>query len=159
MLPVVSFVGTSNSGKTTLLCKVVSELKKRGYKVATIKHVQHLDIPQNKDNWKHFHAGGDMVIVASKDNILTLENTNGDVSIDLLLERIKDRDIVIVEGYKGSSLPKIEVIRKETFEGMVSQKEHLIAIAADYELYYDVPLFPINDYKGIAEFIEKSFLK
>lgn len=159
MLPVVSFVGTSNSGKTTLLCKVVSELKKRGYKVATIKHVQHLDIPQNKDNWKHFHAGGDMVIVASKDNILTLENTNGEVSIDLLIERIKDRDIVIVEGYKRSRLPKIEVIRKETFEGMVSQKEHLIAIASDYELYYDVPLFHIDDYKGVAEFIEKSFIK
>ena len=67
-VPVISVVGRSNSGKTTLIVKLVKELKSRGYKVATIKHSHHhfeLDT-EGKDSWLHTQAGADAVVVASQ---------------------------------------------------------------------------------------------
>ena len=75
MAPMISIVGYADSGKTTLIEKLVPELKKRGYRVGTIKHAVHepsLDT-QGKDSWRHFNAGADTVVVSSLEKIALIK--------------------------------------------------------------------------------------
>jgi molybdopterin-guanine dinucleotide biosynthesis protein B len=112
MAAVVSFVGTSGTGKTTLIEGSVRELKKRGYRVAVIKHAHHgfeMDRP-GKDTWRFAQAGSDMVLVSSPDRIAIIERVSEEIWLPQLLTMIADKvDIVLVEGYKWASKVKIEV--------------------------------------------------
>ena len=112
MAAVVSFVGTSGAGKTTLIEGSVRELKKRGYRVAVIKHAHHgfeMDRP-GKDTWRFAQAGSDMVLVSSPDRIAIIERVNEELWLPQLLTVVSDKvDIVLVEGYKWASKVKIEV--------------------------------------------------
>jgi molybdopterin-guanine dinucleotide biosynthesis protein B len=112
MAAVVSFVGTSGTGKTTLIEGSVRELKKRGYRVAVIKHAHHgfeMDRP-GKDTWRFAQAGSDMVLVSSPDRIAIIEHISEEIWLPQLLTMIADKvDIVLVEGYKQDSKVKIEV--------------------------------------------------
>jgi len=163
VIPIVSIVGKSNSGKTTLVEKLIHELKKRGYHVATIKHNRHgFDIDhEGKDSWRHKRAGARMTVVASPEKVAVIEDIDRDYDIEELVEHyIHDVDIVLVEGFKGNIHPKIEVFRKELKRELMSiNDESLLAIASDQPLDSDVPCFDINDSKGIADVIEERFLR
>ena len=166
--PVVSIVAKSGTGKTTLLEKLIGELKRRGYRVGAVKHDAHkFDIDrEGKDSWRLTQAGADTMLITSPDKV-ALVKQNRDGREPPLLEAIAaycgDLDIVLTEGFKKSSMPKIEVHRRERSERLLCRDEEhdsqLIAVASDTDLQLDVPVYDINDTVGLCDFIEQRFLK
>lgn len=162
MPPVISIVGKSNSGKTTLVEKLIPELKQRGYRIGTIKHAYHdFDLDrEKKDSWRHQEAGADTVIVSSRTRIAMVKST-GFEDIDSLMPYFADRDLVITEGYKRENKPKIEVFRKTAHElPLCMDNSNLIAMVTDAPdiQCQDVPKFGLEEIKKIADFIEDRFL-
>ncbi|GAB6146866.1 molybdopterin-guanine dinucleotide biosynthesis protein B [Desulfocicer niacini] len=162
--PVVSIVSKKDSGKTTLLVKLIPELKKRGYTVGTLKHDTHgFDIDhEGKDTWRHKKAGSDVVVISCPWKISLIKDVEKELSIDELVENFfMDTDIVITEGYKRADKPKIELFRKAAHSSPVyssSKNSTLIAMISDVDMDIDVPLFHIDNIIGIADFIEITFL-
>lgn len=161
--PIVSIVGKSNSGKTTLIEKLIPELMKRGYKVATIKHNVHgFDIDhEGKDSWRHKKAGAQTTVIASADRVALIEDLDHDHSLDEIRDKyIKGADIILSEGFKGNPFPKIEIFRSELKRELLCKKEdNLLAVVSDVILDIGVPCLDINDITGIADLIEKEILK
>jgi len=161
----VAFVAKSGSGKTTLLEKVISRLKDRGYRVGAIKHDAHrfdIDRP-GKDSYRLTAAGADTMVISSPEKLALVKKLAVSPPVeDLLAAFFTDVDIVLVEGFKSSSLPKIEVHRKECSRDLLCRgKEHdpmLLAVASDEPLDLDVPRLDINDPDGVTDFIERNFL-
>jgi len=161
MVPYVSIVGKSGSGKTSLIERLIKEFKRRGYRVASVKHCPHgmeIDKP-GKDSWKFSQAGSDAVVFSSLDKLVFVKNVDGDSSIAEILRIIGgDFDLVLIESYKKDRVPKIEVHRKELGDDFICPTESLSAIITDEQLKIDKPQFPINDTSAIADFIEKNFV-
>lgn len=167
-VPIVSLVAKSNTGKTTLIVKLISEFKRRGYKVGAIKHDAHkFDIDkEGKDSWKLTHAGADTMAIISSEKMAVVKMNRDRKEIDvkkILNQYFSDMDIVLTEGFKKSQLPKIEVHRKARSDTLICRGEinddTLIAVASDEDLDVDVPLYDINDHPAICDFIEKRFLE
>ncbi len=158
---IVSIIGKSKSGKTTLITALVPELKSRGYRVATIKHVSHkltFDTP-GKDSWRHIQAGSDATVIASLNQIILIRPTDHEVSLDELTRLLgKDFDIIIAEGFKRSNAPKIEVRHKEDGESLGAIK-NLIAIACDTPIETSVRQFSTQDIRGLADLLENELIK
>lgn len=163
MTPIVSIVGRSDSGKTTLMEKIIPELGNRGYKVATVKHDVHgFDIDkEGKDSWRHKQAGAHTTVISSPKKMAMVRDVDGDLPLRELRERfIRDVDIIISEGYKNDRHPKIEVYRKDAQgELLCSKKDMLIALASDTDFDTGVPCMHIDDVEGIVDIIEERFLK
>lgn len=162
MIPVLSVVGSrSGVGKTTILCKIIGELKKRGYRVATIKHHKgdfEIDYP-GKDTWKHAEAGADVVFISSPTKLAKIEKVEREYSLDDIISQIVNVDIIITEGYKWENKPKLEVLRKEISTGLVSKEEELIGIVTDFPLNKNVPKFNFQQVEEIVNLIEVKLLK
>ncbi|HEX79081.1 MAG TPA: molybdopterin-guanine dinucleotide biosynthesis protein B [Dehalococcoidia bacterium] len=161
MIPVVSFVGRSNTGKTTLLEKVIKELKQRGYRIAVIKHDIHgFDVDQpGKDSWRITRAGSDVVVVSSADKMAMIKKPEAEMTLEQLVGMVKDGvDIILTEGYKRSDKPKIEVFRSEVSDRILSQESELIALVTDKHFDIDIPQFGADDANGIVNLIEERFL-
>lgn len=161
-IPVVSIVGKSDSGKTTLICGLLPELKRRGYKVATIKHDVHgfdLDKP-GKDTWKHAQAGADTVVISSPWKVAMIEKVEVELTLDEVIEKIDHVDLILTEGFKRNSKPKIEIFRSSVHDGpLCTAEDNLLAIASDIRPDLGVPVFSTDDYSGMADLIEGTFLK
>lgn len=161
MTHVVSFVGKSDSGKTTLIAKLIPTLKNKGYRVAVIKHAHHgFDLDrEGKDSFVYRESGADGVMLASPHGMALMKPFSEEKSLDELLGYFQDMDLVIVEGYKKSDKPKIEVFRKEKHPlPLGSTLENLIATVTDSEIDTPHPCFSPQDIKGIADFIEHQLL-
>lgn len=161
MIPVVSVVGRSKSGKTTLVVKLIKELKKRGYRVGVIKHDVHgfeIDHP-GKDTWLHAEAGADIVTISSANKFALIEKLISEKSLDDIIVGINNVDIILTEGYKGKDKPKIEVFRLPRSEELFSKTEELIAIATNHSFNLGVPEYSLEDSSGLVDLIEKLFLK
>lgn len=162
MPPILSIVGKSNVGKTTLLEKLIAELKRRGYRLATVKHDVHgFDMDQpGKDSWRHAQAGADAVVVSSPQKLALLQKTDHDASLDELARLLGESyDLILTEGYKQSSAPKIEVHRKAAGQGgLLCSPQELVAVATDEPLEALVPQFSLEDAAGLASLIEERFL-
>lgn len=162
-IPIISIVGKSNSGKTTLIERLIPELIRRGWRVGTIKHNMHgFEIDhEGKDSWRHKKAGARMTVLASPHQVAMVEDTEIDYDIGELRDRyIHDVDIILVEGYKKNPYPKIEVFRPSLRrERLCSPEDNLVAMASDEPLDAGVPCLDINDIKGLADMIEERFLK
>ncbi len=162
MLPIVCFVGRSNSGKTTLLEKIIARLSALGYRVGTIKHDVHgFDIDrEGKDSWRHRRAGAKTVVISSPEKAAMIKGVETELDLDrIVFEFMHDVDIVLTEGYKGSRYPKIEVIRGvDKPEPITPDRDTLIAIASDQKIDIGIPCFDINDADGITDFIQGQFL-
>ena len=160
MPPVISIVGKSGAGKTTLIEKLIPELKKRGYRIGVVKHALHgfsFDT-KGKDSWRHKEAGADAVMVATQGRIAMVKDDPCE-SIDCLQPYFGDLDLVITEGYKKEDKPKIEVIRKLRGDSSVcGQNDHLIGVVTDTEINLNVPKFDFDEIKGLADLIEKNML-
>lgn len=163
MIPIVSIVGKSDSGKTTLMEKLIPELKNRGYRVATIKHHIHgFEIDkEGKDTWRHTKAGADEVVISSPNKLAIIKVVDKEYTLDKIGSSIiKDVDIILTEGYKKGDKPKIEVFRSEVHKELLcTDEDNLIAIASNRRFDKGVPCFDINDIKGLADLLEKTFLE
>jgi molybdopterin-guanine dinucleotide biosynthesis adapter protein len=162
MIPIVSVVGKSETGKTTLIEKIIPELTARGYRVATVKHDVHgFDIDrEGKDSWRHKKAGARMTVISSPRKVAVIEDVEKDHTLSEIRDRyVRDVDIILTEGYKGNPHPKIEVSRSELKRELLCTKEdNLIAVAGDLPVHIGVPWFHINDAAGIADLIVEKFL-
>lgn len=163
MVPVVSIVGKSNSGKTTLIEKMISELVRRGYRVATIKHNRHgFEIDhEGKDSWRHKRAGARTTVIASPLRVAVVEDIDRDLDIGELVDRyIRNADIVLSEGFKKNPFPKIEVNRSQMNQALLcSPADNLLAVCSDRPLTAGVPCLDINDIDGLVDIVESRFLK
>lgn len=163
MVPIISFVGKSGSGKTTLAVKVISELKRRGYKVGVIKHDAHgFEIDhEGKDSWKQKKAGASTVALSSPEKFAVIKDVETEWAPGRIISAyLSDVDVVVAEGFKKSPFPKIEVVRKENSARPVCAKDKtLIAFATDTEIKSSVPIFGLNDHRQITAFIVKEVIK
>lgn len=129
MATIISVVGKKNSGKTTLVERIITTLKSKGYKVGAIKHDAHqfeIDYP-GKDSWKMTQAGADNVVIISSGQMGMIKRLDNEISIDEIVQQfLQDVDIVITEGYKRQNKPKIEVT--STGELSCSEDDNLFAI-------------------------------
>jgi len=161
MPPIISIVGRSQSGKTTLIEKLIPELKSRGHRVGTIKHAHHgFDIDKSgKDSLRHRNAGADTVIVASPGMIAMVKDTNSE-AIDDLQAYFEDLDLVITEGYKKADKPKIEVLRAARHTELLCREDpNLIAVVTDIQINPGVVRFGLEDIGPLADLIEKKYLR
>jgi len=155
--PVLSLVGYSNSGKTTLMEKMVSGLTAKGLRIATIKHSHHqpeMDTP-GKDSWRHKQAGASTSLLVGPEKMLMVSDVDESLNPQLLTERLfADYDLVLVEGYASVPGPKIEVLRCERSQTLRCTSVELIAVATDMvDLDVAVPLLDLNDTAAIIDFI------
>lgn len=164
--PVVSVVAKSGTGKTTLLEKLIAELKGRGYRVGAVKHDAHsFDIDrEGKDSWRLTQAGAATTVITSPAKVAVVKmNAAAEPTLAQTIEcYFGDVDIVLTEGFKKSAMPKIEVHRAERSATLLCRgEEHdptLLAVASDEPLELDVPVFGINDAPAICDFIVARFL-
>jgi molybdopterin-guanine dinucleotide biosynthesis adapter protein len=162
MIPIVSFVGKSDSGKTTFLVKLLPELVRRGIRVATVKHDVHgFDVDrEGKDSWRHKQAGAHTVVISSPAKAAVIRDVDRDMSLDEVREKlIRDVDIILSEGFKKDVQAKIEIYRKEAHaEPLCTIDDHLIAMVSDDPVNSGVPRFGLDDVRGVADFLEERFL-
>lgn len=168
-VPTLAFVGYHNSGKTTLLEKVVAELTRRGVRVGTLKHHGHagfdVDVP-GKDSWRMGAAGSRHVAVISPDRYAEYADTSEEYALGDMLARFNDVDVVLVEGYKQAGLPNMVVARSgvDRMRGDDSRallNERTIAVACNdglvnrmrESLRPGTPLLDINDGDEAAQVV------
>ena len=161
MPPTISIVGKSESGKTTLIEKLISELRTRGYRVATVKHTNErmtFDKP-GKDSWRHIQAGSEVTVISSSNQLVLIKPLTQDANLGNIVQLLgEEYDIILAEGFKQSDTPKIEVHRKAIGPPLTKVKK-LIAIATDEPLQVKTRQFSLQDIKGLTDLLEDGFIK
>jgi molybdopterin-guanine dinucleotide biosynthesis protein B len=160
-IPVISLVGKSGVGKTTALERIIREIKRRGYRVGTVKHDTHgfeMDKP-GKDSWRHAQAGSDAVVVSGPHKMALIRKMDEEMPLEEIAQLMGDVDLVITEGYKRGDKPKIEVSRLERGTELLCQPGELIGIMADYPMDQPVPIFDLEDAAGIVDLLEGLYLQ
>jgi molybdopterin-guanine dinucleotide biosynthesis adapter protein len=163
MLPIISIVGASDSGKTTFLEKLIPELAARRYRVGAIKHDAHgfeMD-REGKDTWRLRRAGAEVIAILSPDQFASIRRPDGELSLEEIAARFFwTEDILITEGFKGAHFPKIEVFRSALEpKPICNPGDNLIALVSDDAVDTQVPKFSFTDCRGVAEFIENRYLR
>lgn len=156
-MKVYGVIGWKNSGKTSLMERLVTEITGRGFSVSTVKHVHHavdLDHP-GKDTFRHRQAGAREVVLASVDRLAILvEHRGTEPELPAVLARMSPVDLVLVEGYKRDAHSKVEVWRAETGHPLIQPGDPLVrAVATDAALVLPVPVLDLNDTVAVADFI------
>ena len=171
-VPLLGFVAFSGTGKTTLLTKLIPLLKKQGLRVALIKHSHHqfeIDKP-GKDSYRLRQAGADQVVIAAKKRIAWVEELKGEQEEAKLEDalnalRLEAVDLVLVEGFKGESYPKIELHRMALNKPyLYIEDEDIIAVATDKVSLSlpnssEIKLLDINSPCSIVSFISQWLLE
>ncbi len=155
MIPVLSFAGYSNSGKTTVVEQLIRTLKGRGYRVAAVKHTGHgyeVDLP-GKDSYRFFQAGADQVIVVGPSSLTIHERLGKTLGIEDICERVKEEvDLILVEGFKKEPIPKVEVFRRG-YSPRRLPPEQVIAVVSDTLLEDRLPCFTFEEIERLADFV------
>ena len=158
---IISFVGRGSlSGKTTVIERVITELKRRGRTLTVVKHGIHMQVPdkEGKDTFRFARQGADRVMMFSDDSLFMYENKPPDVQY-LVNIAVKDVDIVLVEGFKAGPFRKIEVFNSQVYETPLCL-EHpspdYIALVSDKELSEPIPRFGFDDTSGLCDLIEQA---
>lgn len=157
--PVVSIVGLSKSGKTTFIEKLLPELRGRGYRVATIKHVSgdaQFDKP-GKDSWRHLEAGSQAAVISAWDKAVLIKPLPPGLA-GLVRMLGDDYDIILTEGFKQEEAPKIEIHRRQVGPPLLNLRK-LFAVVTDEPLKTKVRQFSLEDAAGVADLLEKGFIK
>jgi molybdopterin-guanine dinucleotide biosynthesis protein B len=154
----IGFIGYSNSGKTTLIERLIPRFRAQGLSVSAIKNAHHgfdMDRP-GKDSYRYREAGAGQVLISTTERwALLTETPRGHASLDHLLAQLAPCDLVIVEGFKSEGqIPRIEV-RRATVEDppIYPSDPNVIAVAADFALECPLPVLDLNDPDRIAAFI------
>jgi len=136
MTPLLSFVGKSGVGKTTLIEKLIAELKRRGYRIAVVKHHAHttpID-GRGKDSWRFSEAGASLAVVSSPVEIARFERVPHELTLNEIAAQISNVDLVLTEGFKREAAPKIEVSRAALGTDLIGRVDELIAVVSDHRL-------------------------
>jgi molybdopterin-guanine dinucleotide biosynthesis adapter protein len=156
---IIGLAGWSGSGKTTLLTKVIPRIVARGVKVSTVKHAHHsfdMDRP-GKDSHSHRMAGATEVLVGSANRWAVVHELRGEAepTLPALLRKASPVDLVLVEGYKGESHPKLEVYRAANGKPLLHPGDPaIVAIASDTPLSgVRIPVLDLNDIEGITDIL------
>lgn len=156
---IMGITGWSGSGKTALIVRLIPELTARGYRVATVKHAHHefdIDKP-GKDSYEHRAAGATEVVVSSARRwaIVHENRDDSEPALEDILKKLSPVDIVLVEGYKNETHPKIEVHRPATGEDLICRRNGTIVAVASDAVVRDVPVdvLDLNDAAAIADFV------
>ncbi|MEE8420113.1 MAG: molybdopterin-guanine dinucleotide biosynthesis protein B [Dehalococcoidales bacterium] len=161
MSTIISIVGNSDSGKTTLLESIITDLKGRGYRVGVIKHsAEDVEFDTvNKDSWKFTRAGSAVSAISSSSRLAVFKNLEHDPEPTELARLVcPDCDLVLTEGFKQGHNFKIEVHRREQGGGLLSPAGQLLAVVTDEALNTDVPQFTRDETEKIADLIEQMVL-
>ncbi|MGI9309758.1 MAG: molybdopterin-guanine dinucleotide biosynthesis protein B [Gammaproteobacteria bacterium] len=157
--PVFGIAGFKNSGKTTLVVDLIGVLTGRGYRVATLKHAHHnFDIDhRGKDSFKHRAAGASEVIVASSKRWAHIRELSDEAEPEMaeLLEHFDSPDLVLVEGYKHGTHPKLELRRAGVDAPVLAGvDDRVLAIVSDSQITgAPVPVIARHNVAAIADFI------
>ncbi len=155
--PAVSIVGKSKSGKTTLLEKLIPELRNRGIRVGTVKHHMHPDFEVDKpgkDTWRHAKAGAESVALISPGKMFLVRRSQGEMSLEDVASMLGGVDLILTEGFRWAPIPKIEVVRAGRSTQPICKPHELLAIVTDLPLRIGVPLFGLEDIEGVADLLE-----
>lgn len=157
-MKVFGLAGYSNSGKTTLLEKLIPVFVARGLRVATIKQTHHdVDLDQpGKDSQRHRAAGASEVLLTSSTRWALLHELRNEPEPSLAehVQRLSPCDLVLVEGFKREAIPKLEIHRPANGKPLLYPEDrHIIAIASDVVLESPLPLLDLNDPAAVADFI------
>ena len=160
-MKIFGFAGWSGSGKTTLIEQLIPRFVGRGLRVSLIKHAHHtFDVDQpGKDSYRHRQAGASEILVTSSRRWVLMHELRGaqEPSFEEQVKRVSPCDLLIVEGFKHAPIPKLEVWRKETGEGLLHPNDpHIVAVASDAKIETKLPLLDLNDVEAIAAFILKK---
>jgi len=157
---VIGVAGWKNSGKTTLVTRLIAELTRRGYRVASVKHAHHdfqIDDAET-DSARHRRAGAGQVAIVSSRRWAMVRELSGapEPTLDEMVARFEPCDLVIVEGFKAAPIPKIEARRLAAPRAvpLAATDPHVVAIAADHPCDgAGRPVFALDDVEAITEFI------
>jgi molybdopterin-guanine dinucleotide biosynthesis protein B len=155
---VFGFAGFSGSGKTTLIEQLIPRFVEAGLTVSLIKHAHHdfdIDKP-GKDSHRHREAGAGEVLITSNARWALMHELRGapEPGLEVQLARLSPCDLVLVEGYKRSAIPKLEIHRPASGHALLHAQEHnIIAVAADGPVETALPVLDLNQPAKIAEFI------
>jgi len=156
-IPILSFVGRSGTGKTTVIERLIPQLKVRGIRVATIKHHPHdFDIDlEGKDSYRHKKAGAKLAMIVSPGKVALVEDIDRELGlVELLSRHVHDVDLVITEGYKTEDVPRIEAYNVHNHEPPVSLgHRNLLAFITDMPMDAPVPVLQRDDIGKLVEFI------
>ena len=165
---IVAISGIKNSGKTTLICRLLEIFKEKGLRVAVLKHDGHdfePDVP-GTDTYRQLQAGAYGTAVFSKGKYMLVKQ-QPQISEKELMEFFPEADLILVEGFKYSTYPKIEIVRKGNSAESVSNPERLMAIATNLDaeerealsVQENVTFFDLDNAKSIAEFILSDYFR
>ena len=166
--PILGISAYSGTGKTTLLKNIIPLLKKENYKIGVLKHAHHaFDVDQKgKDSYELRKSGASHMLITSNQRwALLVENkTNEEPDVNEYIKKLENEDIdlILIEGFKKTAIPKIELHRPSLgYPLLCTDDDNIIAIATDDEIKGDIniPILDLNNYKIIVEFIVKKFPK
>jgi molybdopterin-guanine dinucleotide biosynthesis adapter protein len=157
-MKVIGIVGWSGAGKTTLLTRVIPELTRRGVSVSTVKHAHHnFDIDQpGKDSHTHREAGAREVLISSANRFALMRELRGapEWTLGALLGKLSDVDLVLVEGFKRETHPKLEVYRAVVGKPLLHPDDpHILAIASDAPVAASVPVVSLDDAAAVTDML------
>src|SRR5215467_11146916 len=157
-MKIFGFAGWSGSGKTTLIEKLIPRFVARGLRVSLIKHAHHtFDVDQpGKDSYRHRQAGANEILVTSSRRWVLMHELRGahEPSFEEQIKHLSPCDLLLVEGFKFAPIPKLEVWRTETGEGLLHPNDpHIVAVASDAKVETKLPLLDLDDDAAVAEFI------
>jgi molybdopterin-guanine dinucleotide biosynthesis protein B len=165
--PILGFAAFSGTGKTTLLKQLLPILKTRGLRVGMIKHAHHrfeIDIP-GKDSYELRKAGASQMLITSGHRwaLMVDREVEEDPKLQEAIDQLNQSqlDLILVEGFKHESFPKIELHRPAVGKPLIYPGDpDIVAVATDGDLPGDIklPVLDINDVQGIAEFVVSCLL-
>lgn len=154
-VPVITFVGKSGTGKTTLLEQLIPLLKAQGLRLAVLKHDAHhfeMDKP-GKDTYRFTAAGADVVTISNAEKFAMIEQPPQELSLRDIIARLPQVDLVLTEGYKKSRYPKIEIHRAALHRPLLASPEELLAILTDEPVDSPAPQLALSDLSGCVQVI------
>jgi molybdopterin-guanine dinucleotide biosynthesis protein B len=158
-IPVIAFVGRSGCGKTTILENVIPLLLQDGIRLSVVKHTRHKHLVTDvagTDTLKMWEAGVPNVVLVAADRVVQWQRYEEEPDVNAVLKKVTGVDMIILEGFKSSGVPKIEVLRQAHHPHPLTDIVSRLAYITDREdLETDLPCFELDDFKSIANFLRQ----
>lgn len=152
---IVSIVGRSGAGKTSYIEKLLPVLARHGIRLAVVKHDAggfEIDHP-GKDTWRYARAGGGIAAISGPDRFALIERREVELTLDEVVERLPDVDLILTEGFKREGRSRVELLRRAWSETPVCPREDLVGVIADFDAHPGLPRYPLGDPTPFAEYL------